>query len=132
MTMSQPINNIWHKNYELPMTLLLDYEEYIGEVGTRQYVEKATDYFSNFYGSHIEGDSYQARMDLYQFKNQIQEKVIEQIKCIITGKDMEQGLDAIGVRMSKDILFPQILEAHQRSPKKIDMVELYLYIHKRR
>lgn len=118
----------WAESQGLPMTLLLDYseEDYIGEVGTREYVQKATDHFTDFYGGGRE------KLERSKFRADMQKKVIEQIKYVIAGKNMEQGLDAIGVWMSKDILFPQILEAHQRPSKKLDLVELYLHIHKRR
>lgn len=89
-------------------------------------VKKATEHFNDFYGGHLQGVAKRVH------KHEMEKKVIEQIKCIINGKSMEQGLDAIGVWMSRDILFPQTVEAHLRPPTKMDMVELYNYIHRRK
>lgn len=123
------ISNAWNEELDLPHTLLLDYDsEYMGEVRTRDYVKNATEHFSKFYGGHLENPR-----DKRIFKLQMEKKVIDQIKCIINGKGMEQGLDAIGVWMSRDILFPQEVHAHLRPPEpRVELVERYNYIHRRK
>jgi hypothetical protein len=123
------ISNAWNEKLDLPHTLLLDYDgEYMAEVRTQEYVNKATNHFADFYGGHLEKER-----DKRLFKKQMEQKVIDQIKCIINGKGMEQGLDVIGVWMSRDILFPQEVHAHLREPDpRVELVERYNYIHRRK
>ena len=116
----------FHKKEDLPATLLIDMDdgEHIGEVLTKHYVEKATDYFSDFYGAHITERPLKAR-----HRNEMKETVIEQLKAVLMDKQFGHGLNAIGYWMQKDVLFPQDLSAHQCS-KPFDMVEKYLHIHR--
>jgi hypothetical protein len=127
------IADSWAESVGLPLTLLIGVDdEHMGEVGTKEFANKAVDYFTDFYGAHIEGDSNKDRIERNRLRDKMKETVIKQIKAVISGKTFGNGLDAIGVWMQKDILFPQILEAHLIPAKKIDLVELYLNIHKRR
>lgn len=116
-----------HEVHGLPYTIYIDYDgEYAATVRTFEYVEKATQYFHEFYGHHIEN-----KREQYRHKKGMNLKVIQQLKYVLQGKTFNQGLDVIGHWMSKDVLFPQQLSAHMIPAKKLDMVEIYNHIHKK-
>lgn len=115
----------WHEDVGLPKTLLVDVDaDQFGEVKTYDFVKKATNHFTEFYGGNIE-----QRNTKNMFRIKVQDKVIQQIQFILANKEDE--LDLIGLWLQKEILFPQIVAAHMRPAKKIDLVELYIHITKR-